>query len=120
MTFSNFYEHTNPIFINLGILKLHDLVFYQNALFFYDFYNDNLPETFNAYFPPVNQRHKYNTRLASRLSYSLLRIRTNHGKFNIRNSGVKVWNEIDEETKKLKPARFKKKLKQSLLDKYST
>ena len=35
---------------------------------------DSLPGTFNAYFPPVNQRHKYYTRLVSRLSYSLPRI----------------------------------------------
>ena len=27
MTFSIFYEHSNPLFIKLGILKLHDLVF---------------------------------------------------------------------------------------------
>ena len=60
---------------------------------------------------------RYNARLASRLSYSLPRIRTNYGKFNIRYSCVKVWNENDEKTKKLKPARFKMKLKQSLLDK---
>ena len=39
MTFSNFYEHTNPIFIKLGILKLHDLVFYHNAIFIYDSYD---------------------------------------------------------------------------------
>lgn len=119
MTFSIFHEHSNPLFIKLGILKLHDLIFYHNAMFMYDFHNDSLPETFNTFFLPVNQRHNYNTRLASRLSYSLPHIRTNYGKFNIRYSGVKVWNEIDDETKKLKPACFKKKLKKYLLEKYS-
>ena len=108
MTFSIFYEHSNPLFIKLGILKLHDLVFYHNAIFMYDFHNDSLPETFNTFFFPVNQRYNYNTRLASRSSYSLPHIRTNYEKFNIRYSGVKVWNEIDDETKKLKPACFKK------------
>ena len=84
MTFSIFYEHSNPLFIKLGILKLHDLVFYHNAIFMYDFHNDSLIETFNTFFFPVNQRHNYNTRLASRSSYSLPHIRTNYGKFNIR------------------------------------
>ena len=85
----------------------------------YDFHNDSLPETFNTFFFPVNQIHNYDTRLASRSSYSLPHIRTNYGKFNIRYSGVKVWNEIDDETKKLKPAYFsKKKLKKYLLEKY--
>ena len=66
----------------------------------------------------VNQSRNYNTRLASRSSYSLPHIRTNYGKFNIRYPGVKVWNEIDDETKKLKPAYFRKKLKKYLLEKY--
>ena len=108
MTFSNFYEHTNPIFIKLAILKLHDLVCHQNAIFIYDFHNHKLPETVNAYFFPINQRHKYNTTIASRSSYSLPRIRTNYGKFSIRFSGVKVWNEIDEEAKKLKQPDLKR------------
>ncbi len=118
MTFSIFYEHSNLLFIKLGILKLHDLVLYHNAIFMYDFHNDNLPETFNTSFFPVNQRHNYNTRFASRLSYSLPHIRTNYGKFIIRYSGVKLWNEIDDEIKKLKPGCFKKKLQKYLLEKY--
>ena len=117
ITFSNFYDHTNPFFIKLKILKLHDLVFY--AMFMYDFYTGNLPETFNNFFLAVNQKHNYNTRLASRSSYSLYyKIRTNYGKFNIRFSGVKVWNEIDDETKSLKPPKFKIKVKNYLLDQY--
>ena len=63
--------------------------------------------------------HNYNTRLASRSSYSLPCIRTNYGKFNIRYSGTKVWNDIDDETKKLKPSHFKKKLKKNLLLQYN-
>lgn len=73
MTFSNFYENTNPIFIKLGILKLHDLVIYHNAIFIYDFYNDNFPETFNAncFSLLIKDTNIIATRLASRLSYSL-------------------------------------------------
>jgi hypothetical protein len=79
----------------------------------YDFHSDNLPDTFNTFFLPVNHTHNYNTRLASRSSYSLPRIRTNYGKFNIRYSGAKLWNDIDDETKKLKPSQFKKKFKKN-------
>jgi hypothetical protein len=28
----DYNDHTNPIFINLNILKFHDLVFYHNAI----------------------------------------------------------------------------------------
>ena len=119
MTFSSYYEHTNLLFIKLEILKIHDLVIYHNALFMYDFHSDNLPDTFNTFFLPVNHTHNYNTRLASRSSYSLSRIRTNYGKFNIRYSGAKLWNDIDDETKKLKLSHFKKKFKKKLLSKYN-
>jgi hypothetical protein len=50
MTFSNFYDHTDPLFIKLNILKMHDLIFYWNAAFMHDFYNGNLPEIFHTFF----------------------------------------------------------------------
>jgi hypothetical protein len=91
---------------------MHDLVFYWNAAFMHDFYNGNLPEIFHTFFTSVN------TRFASRLTYSIPKIRTYYGKFNIRFSGVKVWNEIDDEIKKLKPSKFKAEVKKFLLQKY--
>ena len=36
----------------------------------------------------------------------------------IRFLGIKVWNEIDDETKSLKPPKFKPKVKNYLLDQY--
>ena len=118
MTFSSYYEHTNNLLIKLDILKLSELVTYQNVLFVYDFFNHNLPEKFNTYFLPVSQKHKYDTRYASRSSYSLPLVRTNYGKFNIRFCGAKFWNEIDDEIKKLNRSQFKKKIKQQLLLSY--
>ena len=102
----------------MEILKLPELVIHQNALFMYNFFNNNLPELFNNFFFPVTQKHNYNTRHASRSSYSLPRIRTNYGKFNIRFSGAKVWNDIDDEIKKLKLSKFKKRMKNVLLSNY--
>ena len=67
----------------------------------YDYYNGLLPETFNAFFIYVNEKHNYATRLASRLSYSVPLIRTNYGRFNIRYTGAKLWNEIDDTMKKM-------------------
>ena len=69
MTFSTFYEHSNPLFIKFGILILHYLVSYHNAIFIYDFHSESLPEVFNTFFSPVNCRHTYNTRYASKLFY---------------------------------------------------
>ena len=48
------------------------------------------------------------------MSYSLPQARTNYGNFNIRFTGVKVWNSIDDQLKTLKKSAFKKNLKDSL------
>ena len=84
----------------------------------HDYYSGNLPSAFNLFFTKVNQKHNYNTRLASKISYSLSLARTNYGKFNIRFTGVKVWNSIDDQLKALKKSAFKKNLKESLLASY--
>ena len=114
-TFSDYLDHTNSIFLALNILKFQDLVFYHNALFMYDFHSGNLPHIFSTFFSPVNQKHSYNTRLASRSTYSLPKVRTNFGKFNIRFIGPKIWNEVDETFKNCKKYKFKKMLKNSLI-----
>ena len=102
-------------------MKLPDLVFLHTALFMYDFHSGNLPASFTSYFTQVNQKHNYNTRLASKSSYSIPKIRTNFGKFNIRYSGAKCWNNINESIKNLKSkAKFKEKLSDDLLISYSS
>ena len=84
----------------------------------YDYHSGNLPSIFDLFFIKANQKHNYNTRLASKSSFSLPKIRTNYGKFNIRFTGTKVWNSIGEETRKLNKSMFKKKLKDYLLESY--
>ena len=85
----------------------------------YDDHSGNLPSIFDPFFfIKVNQKHNYNTRLASKSSFYLPKIRTNYGKFNIRFTGAKVWNSIGKETKKLSKSMFKKKLKNYLLESY--
>ena len=81
---------------HLKIMKFPDLVYLYTALFMHDYYTKNLPISFNSYFVQVNLKHSYNTRLAAKSSYSLPQIRTNYGKFNIKYSGVKIWNSMDE------------------------
>ena len=49
----------------------------------------------------VNEILVYNTRLASKKSYSLPKTRTNFIIFNIRYQGPKIWNSLDESDKKL-------------------
>ena len=100
---------------------MHDLVFYCIVAFTHDFYNGKLPEVFFKFFKSVKERHNYNTRFASRSTYSIPKVRTNYRKSNIRFSGVRVWNEIDDETKNLDPSKVKNsEVKKYLLHKYKT
>ena len=111
ITFSNYNDHSNPLFKALEIIKFEDIIFLHNAIFMYDFHSGTLPPAFSNYFTAVNKRHKYNTRLASRSSYTLPPIRTNYGKFSIKFQGAKIWNSLSKETKSLHRLAFKKTLK---------
>ena len=84
MTFSKFHEHSSPIFKRLNIVKLPDRVFLNIAVFIYKFHNTRLPAVFDTFFTQVNKRHNYNTRGASNMFYTLTKVRTNYGIFNIR------------------------------------
>ena len=86
--FAEFNEHSSPLFFKLGILKLSDIIFLQNALFMHDYHTDALPSVFQGFFKPIHNIHRYNTRLASKDTYYTFKIRTNYGKFNIRFSGA--------------------------------
>ena len=101
-----------------NILKLTDIVCYQNCIFLYKFCSGLLPSVFDSFSQTISSRHRYNTRLASRSSYYIPSVRTNYGKFNIRYQGASIWNNIEESTKKkLNFHRFKKAIKTKSINK---
>lgn len=119
ISFSSFRDHSNPLFIKYEILKFPEIVFLHNAIFVYKFRHGHLPKCFDLFFEPINQRHNYATRLASKCCYSLPKVRTNYGKFSLRFAGVKTWNAIDNELKQVPSIfSFKKQIKKSLLKSY--
>ena len=77
----------------------------------YKFHNNLLPIVFNTFFTHVSETHNYNTRLSSKISNSLPKVRTNYGIFNIRFQGPKLWNPIREDTKRLPIWKFKAEIK---------
>ena len=102
----------------LDVFAIAFRIYQKGPLIMYDYHSGNLPSIFDPFFIKVNPKHNYNTRLASKSSFSLPKIRTNYGKFNIKFTGAKVWNSIGKETKKLSKFMFKKKLKNYLLESY--
>jgi len=70
ITFSKFDAHSTPIFKYLTIIKLPDLYVLNITMSMHKFHHKKLPSAFNHYFTTVNEIHAYNTRLASKQSYS--------------------------------------------------
>lgn len=118
ITFSDFRAHTTPLLRKLNLLKFSDIVNLHTALFMLRYSKGNLPVNFDGFFNPVNSKHPYRTRIASRTTFSLPLIRTNYGMFNIRFFGPKLWNTIDESLKSLSINSFKNKLKKKVIGRY--
>ena len=118
ITFSKFDEHTRPLFKITVKLKFFDLITLHISLFMFKFHNKLLHTVFDTYFRPINTIHNYRTRLSSRDTFSLPRVRTNYGVFNIRFSGVKVWNSLERDIKLLSMSAFKARIKSSLISKH--
>lgn len=118
ITFSKYDEHSSPLFKQLDILKITDLLSLHNALLMYDFHYCMLPPPFDNFFKPVKNVHNYNTRLASRNTYYLYQPRTNYGKFSLRSQGPKTWNLIEDSLKKLSKSSFKKAIKSNIVNTY--
>ena len=74
ITYSKPDEHSDPLFKQLELLKLVDLVVFHNALFMYQYHKNLLPESFNNFFEAVSSKHQYNTRFASRLIYYIIQL----------------------------------------------
>ena len=55
-------DHTGPLFVKAGLLKLHNINQYVLAQFMFRFYNNLLPDIFNDMFIFNTAIHNYNTR----------------------------------------------------------
>ena len=118
ISFSPYWSHTSHIFKKLNLLKFPDIINVYTALFMLQYSQCRLPVGFDDFFPLVNNKHQYRARLASKSTFYLPSVRTNYGIFNIRFSGPKIWNTIDETLKPLCKSVFKRKLKEHLIGFY--
>jgi len=109
---------SSPLFHSLGILKLNDVMHLNNCMFMYDFYSNNLPSIFHYFFIPISHVHTYRTRLTSKDSFYIAKIRTNYGRFNICYIGANIWNKINDEFKRSSRSGFKKQIKDQILKTY--
>ena len=102
----NLEVNVGPLFKKSKMLNLNQLNNIGVGLFMYDYIKGYLPSFFDNYFILNNKVHKHNTRKSNLIHKK--RIRTNYGKFSVKNKGTEIWNKI---LKKVRDSSTKTKFK---------
>ena len=115
MSFEHFTSHSAPIFLNLKILKMHDLFQLKLLSFVYESVNKISPVCFHNFFKSVESVHQYGTRQAGKDDIFLPQKNTSqYGLRSVRYNGAKCWNDIPVEIKRSPSVKmFRQKLKLS-------
>ena len=110
--------HSEPLFKNLGLLKLEDINTYLIGMFMYRIYKGYVPSLLQGIFTSNEDYHNYSTRQACHLHLPL--VHTDLGKFSIKYRGALVWNDILQSGISLDCSEpcFKKSLKRMFIEKY--
>ena len=110
MTFSYYYAHTAPIFRDLEILTIDQLIVHRIGTVMYKFNYGLLPDVLNTMYRKNCEIHSYNTR-----SKNMFRISSGTQTFS--NISARIWNSLmvnlDIDVSLIK---FKESLKQYLLN----
>ena len=77
ISFSDFNAHTSPLFKDLKILSLYDLVQYQMSSLMWDLDHNTLPGSLSSYFSKRKIVHDHLTRHAYNDKYSIKKCNTN-------------------------------------------
>ena len=107
-------SHSLPLFRELNILTIFDLINYHTSIFMYHYCNGSLPDIFVNYFANNNHYHTYNTRNASNLSTPFYKLNICHNFLHYR--AVHIWNALPDCIKDCPTIfSFKRKLKSHML-----
>ena len=95
MTFSDFRSTANPIYEQLGLLKVNDIIKYQQLKIAYEYFDKKLPEDLYQLFTKSIEMHSTNMTLASDRNNTLVipNIKTEHsGRKSIKFQCPSLWN----------------------------
>ena len=113
---TDFYSHTDPLFHENKILKVHDIYLFQLGQFMHKYSKNQLPNIFSNMFIKNSTVHQYPTRQSNSLHLPLTRTLFANKLFTF--TGPKFWNSLNDSMKVQSLVTFKYKLKKMLLDKY--
>ena len=114
---AEFRDHTNPIFKQLKILKLHDLIRLRSAIFMYKANKNSLPRNLQLMFLDNKVNSNYNLR--NKKEYYQKYVRTKQKQMCLSVFGIKLWNSLDSKIRQSETIySFKSKYKYYLLNNY--
>ena len=114
---AKYYDHTNPLFKKLKILKLKDLIELRSAIFIYRANCHTLPKNLQSIlnFNTVNKNYN----LRNKQDYQHKYVRTKQKQMCLSIYGIKLWNNLHDDIKQCKHIHsFKTKYKKNLINKY--
>ena len=124
ISFSNFQDHTNPIFEKLKILKFEDYLTLQNVLFVHDFIHEKLPCSFENFFIKKKDCN-IKTRAATIGEITAPKYnQVKYGRKSLTHTCVFAWNKFshlffcDTDITSLSRNQLKKKITKFFLDQY--
>ena len=112
------YFRLDNYYLNLRILKVHDLFNLEIAKFMHGHHNNSLPVCFSSFFQESGNNHSQYTRSSAQLNYETILCRTARGQRSIRFYGPKIWNDIPLSIKSGSGNSFKKQYKSFVLSSY--
>ena len=93
MTFSDFNSHTNPLFLDLKLLKVRDIIKSQQLRIAYDFYTNSLPSDLQKLFQLDSDVHNYETNSSVKHLIHIPQINTvTYGNKSIKYHCPILWN----------------------------
>ena len=70
-------DPSEPLFTEVKILNLTNIITLNNCILVFDQLNSNLPAILDELFKPFKKRHSHNTRGAKRYVLNILKMKTN-------------------------------------------
>ena len=111
---ADFNSHTGAMFKKFNILKFHDLVKLNQAMFMHKYIAGTLPLSFDNLFTKLNSFERS-------MSFQIVSVKKSHLKLLPSFSLLKCWNDLPLNLKRLTTgSSFKRKYTQILIEDYDT
>ena len=117
MTFNSMTSSSNPIFIELNLLKFNDIYKLKVGLAMRRLIGEN--SLGNNDLSLLSNTHSYSTRSANNNNFFIPSVRTNLGKTSLKYQGPIIWNSIPNDFKSLPLQSFKTKVRNHLFSYYN-